>query len=124
MSQVGISTCLDKKGYVIHFKLLKFFLEKGLKISKIHQCIRFKQEYVHRDYIDKQTRFRAAAKTDFEKAYYKQKANSLFGKSMENVRDRIKVKLIGEPYRYIQYASKVTTGAKVLGNELEHNQHT
>src|SRR5438477_6473196 len=97
MSQVGISTCLDKKEYVIHFKLLKFFLQKGLKISKIHQCIRFKQEYLHRDYIDEQTRRRAAAKTEFEKAYYKQKANSLFGKSMEGVRDRVKIKLMVNP---------------------------
>src|SRR5437773_12132879 len=120
-----VGKCLDKKCYVIHFKLLKVFLEKGLKISKIHQCIRFKQEYVHRDYIDKQTRLRAAASTDFEKAYYKQKANSLFGKSMENVRDRIKVKLIGEPYRYVQYASKATfTGATVLAPELALIQHT
>ena len=80
---------------------------------------------MHREYIDEQTRRRAAAKTEFEKAYYKQKANSLFGKSMENVRDRIKVKLIGEPYRYIQYASKASfTGATVLGPELALIQHT
>ena len=120
-----VGTCLDKKEYVVHFKMLKFYLQKGLRITKIHQCIKFKQEAIYKEYIDLQTARRADAKNDFEKMFYKQKNCSLFGKSMENVRNRIKVKLVGEAYRYVKYASKASfTGATVLGPELALVQYT
>ena len=120
-----VGTCLDKKEYVVHFKILKFYLQQGLKITKIHKCIRFKQEAIYKNFIEMQTSRRSAAKNDFEKLFYKQKANSLFGKSMEDVRNRIKVKLVGEAYRYLKYSSQATfTGATVLGPELALIQHT
>jgi hypothetical protein len=114
-----VGTCLDKKNYVVHFKILKFYLQQGLRITKIHQCVKYEQEEVYREFINTQTERRAAAKNDFEKMFYKQKNNSLFGKSMENMRDRLKVKLIGDTYRYIEYASKPTfSGATILADDL------
>ena len=120
-----VGTCLNKSEYVVHFKVLKFYLQKGLKITKIHQCIRFIQEEIYKPFIDFNSSRRAQATNEFEKSYYKQKNNSLFGKSMENVRDRIKVKLIGTAYKYVEYASKPTfCGATILAPELALVQYS
>ena len=120
-----VGTCLNKSEYVVHFKILKFYLQKGLKITRIHQCIKFRQEEIYKPFIDFNSSRRAEAKNDFEKSYYKQKNNSLFGKSMESQRNRIKIKLIGTAYKYVEHASKPTfTGATILGPELAIVQHT
>jgi hypothetical protein len=120
-----VGTCLDKKEYVVHFKILKFYLEKGLKITRIHQCIRFKQENIYKNYIDLQTERRSQAKNEFEKSFYKQKNCSLFGKSMENMRNRIKAVLVGEAYEYVKNASTPTfSGVTILAPELAIISHT
>ena len=93
---------------IVHFKILKFYLQKGLLISKIHQCIKFKQESIYKPFIELQTLRRSQAKNAFEKSFYKQLNNSLFGKSMECMRNRLKVNLIGEMYEYVKQASKPT----------------
>ena len=38
-----LMTCTDKKYYVVHFKVLKFYLHMGIRITAIHKVIRFKQ---------------------------------------------------------------------------------
>jgi hypothetical protein len=120
-----VGTCMDKKNYVVHFKILKFYLQKGLRITKIHQCVKFEQEEIYREFIDTQTERRAAAKNDFEKMFYKQKNNSLYGKSMENMRERLKVKLVGDAYHYVEQATKPTfSGVVILKHDLALMSHT
>src|SRR5258707_5495966 len=114
-----VGTCSNKYGYVVHFKLLQFFLRKGLKIIKIHECVRFKQDAIYKEYIEMNTDLRSKAANEFETAYFKQKNCSLFGKSMEGVRDRMKVELVSEPARYVQQASKPNfCGSEILSGDL------
>src|SRR5271156_6175136 len=101
-----MATCYDKKEYVVHFTSLQFYIRNGLIISKIHNVIEFTQRPIFSDHIDYNSRRRQEAKNDFEKDFYKQKNNSLFGKSLENMRNRSNFVLCNSPKALIKAASK------------------
>ena len=87
-------TQFDRSNYVVHFSILKFYLNMGLHISKIHRIVQFTQKPFLKSYIDYNTHKRMQAKNSFEKDFYKLKNNALFGKTMEDVRKRMDYKLV------------------------------
>jgi len=99
-------TLEDKKDYIVHIKNLKFYLEQGMKITKIHRAISFEQSDWLKEWIDFNTDKRKVAKNDFEKDYFKLMNNAVFGKTMENVRDRIKIKVAFSEEYHKKYQSK------------------
>ena len=104
----------DKTQYVVHYRNLKFYLAQGLKLKKIHRAIQFKQTPWLKPYIEKNTTLRAAATNGFEKDFFKLMNNSVFGKTMEDVRKRVDIKLMTEPSKFIKHASKVTYKRSVV----------
>ncbi len=84
----------DKTKYVLHHEDLKMYLEMGLELTKIHRGITFEESCFMKSYIDLNTNMRSKGTTDFEKDFYKLMNNSVFGKTMENVRNRVNVKLV------------------------------
>ena len=98
----------NKERYVVHYRNLKFYIEQGMKLTKIHRVLQFKQEAWLKPYIEKNTILRAAAVNGFEKDFFKLMNNSMFGKTMEDVRRRIDVKLMTTPSQFVKHASKVT----------------
>ena len=83
-----IGSLENKRKYWIHVLSLKFALEQGLRLVKIHQVIEFRQGPWMKPYIDRLTQMRQKAANAFEKDLYKLMVNALFGKTMENVRNR------------------------------------
>ena len=79
----------DKSRYVLHYEALQTYLRYGLRLTKIHR------DFLA-GYIDSNTRSRMAATNEFEKDFYKLMNNSVFGRTMENVRERAKIKIVNE----------------------------
>ena len=83
----------NKKKYVVHINSLKQALNHGLKIKQIHRIIEFNQEAWLKPYIDMNTELRKLARNDFEKDLFKLMNNSVFGKTMQNIRKHREIKL-------------------------------
>lgn len=65
---------------------MKFFIEQGMKITKIHKAISFKIDNIFVNYIDHNSKKRAETKDELLRDIYKLLNNSLFGKTCQNVR--------------------------------------
>ena len=87
-------TLQDKNNYVVHYRNLQFYLKQGMKLKRVHRVLEFDQECWMEPYILMNTEFRKKAKSDFEKNFYKLMNNSVFGKTMENLRNHVDIKIV------------------------------
>ena len=99
----------NKKKYVVHINSLKQALNHSLKLKKIHRIIEFNQEAWLKPHIDMNTELRKLARNDFEKDLFKLINNSVFGKTMENIRKhRHKVSNNGQKKKQIGFRTKLS----------------
>ena len=97
-----------KSNYVIHWRLLQMYLKLGVKVTHIHRAVKFSQACVFADYISKNTKKRAAAMSEFEKNFYKLLNNALYGKTVENLKKRVNLRLCQTEKALITYCSKAS----------------
>ena len=114
-----IPTLCDKQKYVLHYRNLQLYLDLGLKLKKVHRILEFDQSPWLKQYIDFNTQKRTQAKNAFEKDFFKLMNNSVFGKTMENIRKRVDVRLITDVQKLKKMASRPTyVSCKIFSNSL------
>ena len=85
---------------------MKQALNHGLKLSKMHRVIEFRQEDWLKPCIMMKTELRMHAENDFEKEFYKLMNNSVFAKTMENVRNHRDIKLVATEKKTLKLISE------------------
>ena len=120
----------DKIHYMVHYENLQLYTQLGIKWKCVHRVLSHDQHEWLKDYIVGNSILRADAKKRkdaFSANLYKIKKNSVFGKQMENVRNRVDTVLIkhkikdGESYsgldKYPKLCSHPTYKRTTMFNE-------
>ena len=103
-----VPNLMNKNNYVIHYRNLQQCLELGMKLKKIHRILKFKQKDWMKPYIDFNTQKRKEATNEADKNLFKLLNNAVYSKTMENMRKRIKIRIIKTEKDFIKYASRPT----------------
>ena len=98
----------NKANYVLHYRNLQLYLSLEMKLAKIHRVLKFKQSDWMKKYIDFNTEKRTNAANSFEKDFFKLIINSVYGRTMENLRKRINVRLVDNEKDFLKYTSRPT----------------
>ena len=101
-----ICSFLPKKNYVLHYKNLKQYLQEGMILKEVHRGLKFYQSPWMEPYIRKNTKLRKKAKNKFEEEFFKLMNNSVFGKTIENIRKRQNVELVDDRKKALKLSSK------------------
>ena len=117
-----VPNLFSKEKYVIHYENLKLYSRLGLKLKKKHHVL----EFNHSQWLKQYVNFNAQKIIEGEKnedkdgkALYKLMDNTVHGKTMENLRNRINVKLVNNKKDYLKWASKPSyMSHKILDNDL------
>jgi hypothetical protein len=114
-----VTTLNGKEKYVVHSRNLQLYIKLGLKVKKIHRAMQFNQLPWLAEYIGFNIKMRTVAKNDFEKNFFKLMNNSVFGKTMENPRKRLDVRLVSDEDKLKKLTSSPTfTSLKIFNEDL------
>ena len=107
----------NKNNYVVHYKTLMQYLKLGMELKKIHRGIKFIECDFLKPYIDTNVKLRTQAKNNFEKDFFKLMNNAVFGKTMENIRNRVNIKLVDTGEQFKKLAAKPNYESRKIFNE-------
>ena len=100
-----IPNLCDNVKDVVHSRNLEYYLSLRMKLVKIHRILSFKQSNWLKKYADFNTK-KKESPDEFSKGLYKLLNNCIYGKSIENQRKRINVKMINDKKRYQRCVNK------------------
>ena len=97
----------DKESYVLHYENFQLYLRLGLKLKK-YGILKFNQSQWLKLHVEFniQKRIEAEKNNDKDgKALYKLMNKAIHGKTIENLKDRINVKLVSNEKYYLKCTS-------------------
>ena len=94
-SRKVICSHFSKMRYVVFSEKLKFYIERGIKVTKLHRAIRFESKAMLADYIKFNTTQRTAAgKDECKRNFFKLMNVASYGKTSENVAKQTSIKVL------------------------------
>ena len=103
-----VSNLNNKTKYIIHEVALKRAVDAGLILTKIHRVIEFMQKPWMQSFIDFNISKRKIAKDEFEKKFFKDMNNSVYGRTLMNKRTRQNIKLVTNEKKLTNLVKKPT----------------
>jgi len=114
-----VPNLLNKTKYVTHYRNLQLYVSHGLVVTKIHRILSFTQQAWLKPWIELCNEQRRAARSDFESDLAKRQANATFGKTMEQVRHRVNIRLIADANKLTKAVSKISfRQSEIINSEL------
>ena len=100
-----VPNLMAKEKYVVHYRNLQYYLSEGLVLKKVRRILEFKQSDLMKSYIDFNTERRKEPTNEADKNLFKLLNNAVCGKTMENMRKRMKIRITKTPKDFLKYAS-------------------
>lgn len=94
-----VCTLYDKEKYCVHWRLLKFYMEHGVKITKVWFAVSFTEGDYLASYVRKNIAIRNTRKDELGKTLYKLISNALYGKTYESPIKRNTYEIIRDPVK-------------------------
>ena len=101
-----ISHFKPRSHYVVHYRNLKQYLEMGMRLTAVYRGISFYESPWMKPYITKNTELRKTAANSFEKDFFKLMNNSVFGKTIENIRKRQNIILVDDRKKAVKLTTR------------------
>ena len=99
---------IPKKNYAVYYRNLQYYLSQALILKKVHRILEFEQSDWMKPYIDFNTQKRKEATNEADKNLFKLLNSAVYGKTMENMRKRIKIRITTNEKDFLKYASRPT----------------
>ena len=110
-----ISNLGDKTNYVVHYRNLQLYVSLGIKLTKSHKVLKFKQSDGMKIYTDFNPKKGKNLLIVLKKNFFKLMINSTYGKTIENFLKRISVKVVNNGRNFLKHVSKPTfVSAKIF----------
>ena len=110
-----ISNLGDKTNYVVHYRNLQLYVSLGIKLTKSHKVLKFKQSDGMKIYTDFNPKKGKNLLIVLKKNFFKLMINSAYGKTIENFLKRIRVKVVNNGRNFLKHVSKPTfVSAKIF----------
>ena len=110
---------MPKNNYVVHYRNLQDYLSKASILKQVYRLLEFKQSAWMKPYIDVNTQKRKEATKEADKNLSELLNNAVYGKTMEIMKKRIKIRIIKKEKDFIKYASRpIYTNHNIFGKRL------
>ena len=94
-----VCTLYDKEKYNVHWRLLRFYMDHGVKVTKVWFAVSFTEGDYLAGYVRKNIQIRNTRKDELGKTLYKLLSNAIYGKTYESPIKRNTYEIIRDPVK-------------------------
>ena len=118
-SKKMVSSFETRVDYICHYENLQLYLQHGMKLESVGRVLSFDQKPFIKKYVEYFTKLRSMSTTVFDNNNLKKIINSLYGKFLENTRNRLKIDLCSDPEKLQKLAAgPLFISRKIVSGDL------